>query len=96
MSRRTSHGSSPRGPRARGPRWSWSATSRAVGAGILVEQTAAHAVGVGPELLLVGAGMVLLAGRDGLDFVGMLLPRGAGPGAHERQQDSQGPSQGSP
>lgn len=72
MSPRTS----PAAPSPRGPRWSWSATSRATGLLILVEQSATHALGGTPELILVGAGMVLLAGRDGLAFLSMVLPRG--------------------
>lgn len=53
--------------------------SRAAGLGMLSEQSASHALGKGSDLILVGAGLMLLAGKEGLEFIRLILGRDAGP-----------------
>jgi hypothetical protein len=45
---------------------------------MLSEQSASHALGRGSDLLLIAAGLFLLAGKEGVDFLRLLLGRGDG------------------
>ena len=79
MSQRASTGRPAAQQRRSRPRFTWSGFSRLVGTAMLAEQTVSHLLGLRPELLLVGGGLVLLAGRDGLEFMAMVIPRGPAP-----------------
>lgn len=61
----------PEAPKARAAAW----LSRLAGLAMLGEQSASHALGRGSDLLLVGAGLVLLAGKEGIEFVRLILGR---------------------
>lgn len=49
--------------------------SRLAGLGMLSEQSVSHALGKGSDLLLIAAGLFLLAGKEGVDFLRLLLGR---------------------
>lgn len=51
--------------------------SRVAGLGMLSEQSVSHALGKGSDLILVGAGLCLLAGKEGLEFLRLILGRDA-------------------
>lgn len=42
---------------------------------MLSEQSASHALGKGSDLLLIAAGLFLLAGKEGVDFLRLILGR---------------------
>lgn len=52
---------------------SWLA--RTVGAALLIEQAIAHLLALDTSMILVGVGLFLLTGREGTDFLRMLLGR---------------------
>ncbi len=64
--------------------------SRFAGIAMLGEQTAAHFLGRGSDLLILGAGLFLLAGREGVEFLRLVLPGGGGssPGPPRQPPDS--------
>jgi len=55
-------------------------TSRLVGIALLGEQSLSHYVGRGSDLLLLAAGLFLLSGREGIDFLRLVLGRDSGHG----------------
>lgn len=61
----------PESPRSARAAW----FSRLAGLGMLTEQSASHALGKGSDLILVGAGLMLLAGKEGIEFMRMILGR---------------------
>lgn len=42
---------------------------------MLSEQSASHALGRGSDLLLLGAALILVTGREGLEFLRLILGR---------------------
>lgn len=66
---------SPRGP-SHTRRPSGSALSRAVGAIMLLASQAGHLYGIEPSFELLGAALVALTGRDGIEFLRLI--RGGG------------------
>lgn len=67
-------GESPEAPRSGRAAW----LSRLAGLGMLSEQSVSHALGKGSDLLLIAAGLFLLAGKEGVEFLRLILGRGDG------------------
>lgn len=65
----------PEAPKGRAAAW----LSRVAGLGMLSEQSVSHALGKGSDLILVGAGLCLLAGKEGIEFVRLILGRSEPP-----------------
>lgn len=61
----------PEAPKARAAAW----LSRLAGLAMLGEQSASHALGKGSDLMLLGVGLFLLAGKEGIEFMRVLLGR---------------------
>lgn len=53
--------------------------SRIVGTAILLEQSGAHLIGLPTDLKLLGVGLMLLTGKEGVQLVSLLLGRGSPP-----------------
>lgn len=49
--------------------------SRLVGVALLAEQSFSHFLGRGSDLLLLGVGLFLLSGREGIEFLRLVLGR---------------------
>lgn len=62
--------------------------SRLVGVALIGEQGYAHLTGIGTDLLILGAGLFLLSGREGVEFLRLILGGGSG--------SSQGPPSAPP
>lgn len=67
-------GSSPPTP---GAAAAW--LSRIIGSALLLEQSGAHLIGLPTDLKLLGAGLMLLTGKEGVQLVQLLLGRGPAP-----------------
>lgn len=69
--RQSDPGKAPETPKGGVAAW----TSRVAGLGMLSEQSASHALGRGSDLLLLGAALILVTGREGLEFLRLILGR---------------------
>lgn len=47
--------------------------SRLAGTALLAEQAAGHFIGLDSDLFLIGAGLFLLTGKEGIEFLRLLL-----------------------
>ncbi len=53
---------------------------------LVLEQAGGHLIGLPTDLSLLGAGLILLTGKEGIQFVSLLLGRGSGPSDGQQGQ----------